>query len=1385
MIKRELNVNQKPSKIPERKMRYKSTVFILLLVGIMFLFAVTSIGAVSGFQVIQFTQKSNNSLSLSADLEGITRHALQIINNSDEEILSCGTGITYNYNKPILPFISKVIIIPPQAAVKLNVEVGDIRVVPLDSSPRICLDEEVRCVDHIDDDYEIYPPQLAEISTPYVIRGVRMVKLTLNPVRYQKSTNCLIFCDNLQAELEFTDDEPINPVEHPNRSHRSSEFMKFLDQYAENSEIIRRDHVDEIEYKGDHYLVVTHEGCLPYVAPLIEWKRKSGHKVDILSIPNNISRDPEQIKPLIQERYDAYLEDGVDPFDQLLLIGDRSGYVWTGPGPWQLEAERGESIWGGGASHADYKYALLEGDDNYPDVGFARFCAGSQETMELFVRRTIAYEAEPYMDETEWFTRGGVYSQHWGNMENHSWRVTIPANVRWARELLRVKGFDDIRFYEDYEWDQIGLRVGHWVRDLINERTNLLLGRAENCYWNQAEFVGVEENVVFPVRLVLSDYGNYATWTMIRSGDGNNLKGPVASTCNWGESPTISTTASWIEMVNTIVQQGMSYGWGRTATIAQVENYFPNFEFGQGWRAYTHIRTDMEFYGDPGLRVWMGVPTQLNIEFPEVIDENANVIEVFITDEDSGLPIEGAFVSVYDPVGIPDFGEAEYADYSDMKFRMSQTTSDGSVQFIQDDDFEFRPESTIQLTVFGKQICPFHGEIEVGNPEFTAEVTASEISEVQGNGDEYINPGESYDVSFTFVNNGEEDIEGLMLGLSSASPHFEIVTEDTIEIGALAAGAEIELQNPIRVQVYWGAPDGDIHNEGKPVLVAKLYNENGSSITGVQFDVVTSHLYMNDIVGGADIPYNDDVYRVDIQVTNDGRLDSPSTNAVLVALDSWVNVTNPNSEYPGIAVGEGSELEGETFAIEIGELTYPGVATDLVMVLSRGEVFLDSIFFSLNIGEEVEDSPQKPDKYGYICLDDTDTNWVIAPEFNWIEISLQVDDRDFDGILLEELTGDSPFDVGEVTAIPLPFQFRFYGQTYDTISVTTNGFICPGNQNVTNPQNWPLDRSMGGGAGMIAPFWDWLMMDNQSRVYYYHNSDEHYIVVEWYRFKQYPEGETDLTFQVIIYHPQAYLNESGDSNILMQYSSIENGEGFFIIEDNIAFASVGISSPDGLSGINYTFGGEYPVTSAPLDNQRAIKFTTSMWEEFQEPPRLGAIYGMARDAGTNAPIGGVTIELSSGQDIQTGGDGFFCFTQFPADDIFDITASHELFRDTTYSDLQIGDTDSLEVNFALQEILRINPEDDPASYKGFELIAIYPQPFNSTATVKFFIEEAGEVNFSIFDLSGRQVENFAKNYSAKGIKTMKIESSEFVAGLYFLQINSKYGSISRKIVFVK
>jgi hypothetical protein len=176
----------------------------------------------------------------------------------------------------------------------------------------------------------------------------------------------------------------------------------------------------------------------------------------------------------------------------------------------------------------------------------------------------MAYEAEPYMDDTDWFTRGGVFSQHWGNQEGQAWHITVHSNVRWAEEALQHKSFDEVRFYESYNYDQMGGNVGPFERDLFNDGANIHVGRAENYYFRDA-LQGVRDNVVFPIRIVSSGHGEWTAWNIMRNDQAgpNHLRGAVLTTCGWGGPVTMSMTVVWIETVSGVLMDDLTLGWAR------------------------------------------------------------------------------------------------------------------------------------------------------------------------------------------------------------------------------------------------------------------------------------------------------------------------------------------------------------------------------------------------------------------------------------------------------------------------------------------------------------------------------------------------------------------------------------------------------------------------------------------------------------------------------------------------------------------------------------------------------------------------------------------------------------------------------------------------------
>jgi hypothetical protein len=159
---------------------------------------------------------------------------------------------------------------------------------------------------------------------------------------------------------------------------------------------------------------------------------------------------------------------------------------------------------------------------------------------------------------------------------------------------------------------------------------------------------------------------------------------------------------------------------------------------------------------------------------------------------------------------------------------------------------------------------------------------------------------------------------------------------------------------------------------------------------------------------------------------------------------------------------------------------------------------------------------------------------------------------------------------GEAAAVTLPFPFRFYGKSYTTAYVATNGFL-----NFLAPDahnwNWPLPDWAAPHAG-IYPFWDHLNVDENAGVYttVSGSAPNRQVVIEW-RNVAFGLDETNsrVSFAVL-------LHENGQ--ITMQYADIDAKE-----RERGSLATVGIENETSFGAFQYSY-------RQPILNNMAIRF---------------------------------------------------------------------------------------------------------------------------------------------------------------------------------------------------
>jgi hypothetical protein len=90
----------------------------------------------------------------------------------------------------------------------------------------------------------------------------------------------------------------------------------------------------------------------------------------------------------------------------------------------------------------------------------------------------------------------------------------------------------------------------------------------------------------------------------------------------------------------------------------------------------------------------------------------------------------------------------------------------------------------------------------------------------------------------------------------------------------------------------------------------------------------------------------------------------------------------------------------------------------------------------------------------------------------------------------------------------------------------------------------------------------------------------------------------------------------------------------------------------------------------------------------------------------------------------------------------------------------------------------------------YKLYQNYPNPFNPKTVIQYDIPELSQVSLTIYDLSGREINQLVNEAQSPGLKTMVWDGKDFMgnkmgAGVYIYQLKSDNYVESKKMIFVK
>ena len=455
-----------------------------------------------------------------------------------------------------------------------------------------------------------------------------------------------------------------------------------------------------------------------------------------------------------------------------------------------------------------------------------------------------------------------------------------------------------------------------------------------------------------------------------------------------------------------------------------------------------------------------------------------------------------------------------------------------------------------------------------------------------GNGDGLINPGETIDLTLTVANGGTDSASGVTAAVSSNDPNVIMVSGSAAFGTIQCCGATRVAASPVRLSISSGCPTP------RTILLSCLLRDSRDSTwtstftitvyTSSQVSGYVLKLTGGNPVVGATVNFSGPISG--LTTTNSsgaymfGGIDgtySVVASATGYALSASQSITVPPSAAnvnftlgrPGIAVTPASISR----TVSIGDSAQASLSVrnngdlPLIYTVSADETSMgvwapaairyDSThYIAINKGaaDSRQGKPQTlarggPDSTGYRRIDSREPG---GPAYVWNDISTT-------GRLLSTVSGCD--DCNE--AVTLSFPFPFYGNTFTSCYVGSNGYITFGTAS-SQYTNYPLPSSSMP-ANLIAGFFDDLYPSTAGDIYFQDFGDRAII-----QFNGVSIGSstTNLcTFQMALHR---------DGTVDLYYRSLTGGQ---------TGCTVGIQNATQTVGLNIVYNASYLTDSLAIE----------------------------------------------------------------------------------------------------------------------------------------------------------------------------------------------------------
>ncbi|MGQ9678737.1 MAG: C25 family cysteine peptidase [bacterium] len=692
--------------------------------------------------------------------------------------------------KPLLPYLSLTLIIPPHARVTAVTAVpittqeipGQFTITPARVPVPISFSVPPSSVPPdpaIYNSHEPFPPRTLVFSTTGSAAGFKLVNVVFCPFEYRPASKKLFFHSRIQVKIKYEENATAQRILTPFQRDR---MMRSLYPLVANPEDLNRfaPSGKETDQPSVEYLVITSPELSQNFTPYLQYKESRGLRTELRTTDwierNYPGRDlPEKIRNLITDYFHSR------GLIYVLLAGDNrqvpSRHIEVAVGNEQgsipTDLYYGDLDYSWDSNHNNRFGEMEDSIDLYADVFVGRASVDNWQQVENFIAKVRTFETNPAPDYIKrsllpsgWLWRSLNYH---GKFVNDSIATITPAG--WIdRKLENPPGALVVADSFDHGF-LIFDPAGHGNESGVYDEngtaiyTSSLAGRQQN----DRRFSLITSLACHPGNFEAEDC---LAEVALNCQNGGAIGVMMNSRYGWGTPPVMGPSEKLCVRFYDFLFNHNEYELGPVHNRSR-EEYSGAAIYDPLWR---WCLTEFNLLGDPTIAIWTEPPANLNLTSPDTIHTGSQTLAVIVREGNNSAP--GVKVTLWK---------------DDVILATGVTSSKGVVNL----DVHPLTAGELLVTAHRHNNLPVTKTVVVvpGEPEPILALrrwTTDDQGQPRENG--ILEPGETARLKIVLANLGSTPATGTSLTLRTLTQNL-VILDSIAQPGTIPAGDSITIEN--------------------------------------------------------------------------------------------------------------------------------------------------------------------------------------------------------------------------------------------------------------------------------------------------------------------------------------------------------------------------------------------------------------------------------------------------------------------------------------------------------------------------------------------------------------------------------------------------------------